>query len=63
MLLLALQTENILTVLDQLWTEETASFCKFSSISLEFHTGYSDSMNSLYMWDALKLLLMGGLRI
>lgn len=61
MLLLGIQTENILTILDQLQTKEKANFGTFSSINLEFCIGYSDSMN-LYMWDAIKFFFLYGLR-
>lgn len=62
MLLLAIQIENILTVLDQLQTKAKANFGKFSSISLEFCIGYSDSMKSLYTWDAIKYFFMYSLK-
>lgn len=62
MLPLATQTENILTLLDQPQTKERANSGMFSSISLEFCIGYSDSMKSLYTWDAVKFCFMYCLR-
>lgn len=62
LLLLAIQTENILTFLNQLQTKEKANSGTFSSISLELCIGYPDSMQSLYIWDAIKFCFMYGLR-